>query len=60
MSASHLRVLTSDGKSALFQVIEFVVIRDNSSRQLHRGEKTLQMRRGELSKEMTRLGRKWK
>lgn len=39
MSASHPRVLTSDGKSALFQVIEFAVICDNSSRQLHRGEK---------------------
>ena len=39
MSASHLRVLTSDGKSVLFQVIEFAVICDHSSRQLHKGGK---------------------
>ena len=45
-SASHLRVLTSDDKSVLFQVIDFVVICDDSSRQLHRGEKKTCRREG--------------
>ena len=55
-SASHLRVLTSGDKSVLFQVIDFVVICDDSSRQLHRGGKNPADVRGYIIKGEDMLG----